>query len=283
MSLLLTASFISPSYTHETLAASPASKTEIFKTVLGTCFELDPDFIKPISMTVRKLQAEIDRQKNSGKLIAYISIPLSARGGGYRPLNVEISSFVKNQLEAQYGGELWALAPGQVENELPTVNGKHAAGGEYLYMWTQVLAGEDGMGRSFDLVWATGPNDLQPFFGHNRNIVAELESYIDDRSKRDHEFQVQIASVPAARRRFVAYYATKAAVSFSDGSHDEWNIFVEINRNRRNDKKQFGIGEQIPIYFDGRATTIPELETRVSVGYEQKCTDLEHLRSEPSR
>jgi hypothetical protein len=247
-----------------------APNKQILKTPLGTCYEVDPDFLPVIDSAVQTLRSQV-RTQSAGKLIVYLSVPLTSRGGGYRPLNVEISDFLKSRIEARFQNRVWVLAPGKAESELPAVNGKNAQGGEYMYMWTKVLAGDDGYGRDFNLLFAAGPSEIRSFFGAIDDVPASLERYTELRAKTDTDFRNQIASVPEARKRFLAYYASKASVAFSDGSHDEWNIFAEINRRRRSDSRAFGLGEQIPVIFDGRSTSPAEMEMRVSPGYEKTC------------
>lgn len=242
---------------------------QILKTALNTCYEVDPDFLPIIRQTVLNLRSQIQTQRKD-KLIAYISVPLTARGGGYRPLNVAISDFLKAKLEAKFEGRVWALAPGKAESELPQVGSKSAQGGEYMYMWTQVLAGDDGYGRDFDLLYAAGPSEIGSFFGAPDDLANALNRYMELRAAGDADFRSQIATNPDARKRFLSYYLTKASVTFSDGSHDEWNIFNEINRKRRANQN-FGLGDQIPVFFDGRGVSPSDIETRVSPGYEKTC------------
>jgi hypothetical protein len=247
-----------------------APSKQVLKTPLGTCYEVDPDFLPVIDNAVKNLRAQVQGQSPE-KLIVYLSVPLTARGGGYRPLNVEISEFLKSRIEARFQNRVWVLAPGKAESELPQVMGKSAQGGEYMYMWTKVLAGDDGYGKNFNLLFAAGPSEIKNFFGAPDEMPASLERYVDLRAKADADFRDKIASVPEARKRFIAYYTSKASVAFSDGSHDEWNIFVEINKRRRNDAKGFGLGEQIPVFYDGRSASPAEMETKVSPGYEKNC------------
>jgi len=255
----------------QSLAAQPPVPVkQTLKTPLGTCYEVDPDFLPAIAQAVQNLRSQL-RTEGANKLVVYLSVPLTARGGGYRPLNVEISEFLKSRIESRFQGRAWALAPGKAESELPQVNGKSAQGGEYMYMWTQVLAGDDGFGKDFNLLFAAGPSEIRAFFGAPDDTMASLQRYIDLRAKGDSDFRDNIAANPEAKKRFLAYYATKASVAFSDGSHDEWNIFVEVNRRRRADPKNFGLGDQIPVFFDGRAVSPGEMEVRVSPGYEKTC------------
>jgi hypothetical protein len=258
--------------------ASPAQK-QLLMTTLGTCYEVDPDFKDAIAKAVEGLRTMIRSQSANGKLIAYISIPLTSRSGGYRPLNLKISEFMKTRVESRFKGNVWALAPGKPETELGDAKGKSAAGGEYMYMWTQLLAGDDGLGRDFDLLFVTGPSDFAAyfaaFFGSSDDPFGALQKYIDDLAKTDKDFRDKIATVPEARKQFLKYYGTKASAAFSDGSHDEWNLFVELKRRRRDSKNAFriptGLGEQIPMYFDGRSLNGAEMETMISPGYEKPC------------
>jgi hypothetical protein len=244
---------------------------QILETTLATCYEVDPDFLPTINETVQNLTSKVRQAESAGKMITYLSVPLTARGGGYRPVNVEISEFLKLRVEAMFQGNVWVLAPGTVESELPTVNGRIAQGGEYMYMWTQVLAGTDGMGRDFDMLFAAGPSEIGAFFGPPNDPVGALQRYIDLRAKADPDFRTKVAASPDTKKSFIAYYSTKASVAFSSGSHDEWNIFVEINQRRRSHPEQFGLGNQIPVLFDGRSVSPAEMETKVSPGYEQPC------------
>ena len=129
-------------------------------------------------------------------------------------------------------------------------------------MWTAVLAGEDGMGRDFDLAHFTGPGDMRAFFGCERDDVTGcIERYVTTRSAGDERFRREIAGDPARRQAFVRYYALRASSVYSSGAHDEWNIFVRINRRRP-------VGEQVAVVFDGRPASPAEMETEVSPGYE---------------
>jgi hypothetical protein len=59
-------------------------------------------------------------------------------------------------------------------------------------------------------------------------------------------------------------------VNVSLGAHDEWVIFHAINKKRRADAN-FGVGNQIPMWFDGRGTSGAESEANNSVGYIGAC------------
>ena len=69
---------------------------------------------------------------------------------------------------------------------------------------------------------------------------------------------------------FRNYYALKASSAFSRGAHDEWNIIRLVNERRRNDTR-LGIGNQLPVLFDGRSVPAADSEAAVSEGYVGKC------------
>ena len=135
------------------------------ETVLGTWFRVHPALDESIDQKIGQLRDQIRLQRHSGKLTAYVSIPLTARGGGHQSTNQAIAAFVKQRLEAKYGPDrFWALAPGQLDSSLSAVGEVKASGGDYMYLWTQVLAGADGRGADFDMVYFVGPGDMSAYF-----------------------------------------------------------------------------------------------------------------------
>ena len=235
------------------------------ETVLGTVFMVRPAWDVAIDELVEKVRKQLRDERAKGKLICYISIPLSATGGGHRPTNVDISKFIKRGLESHYGhSQFWALAPGVIETELPKIDGQSPAGGEYLYMWTKILAGEDGKGDDFEMVYFVGPHDIHSYFGIIRGGVLEnLNQYVTDRAEVDEVFRTEVAMDSQRRMSFIRYYGIRAAASYSKGAHDEWNIFRLINRRRE-------LSEQIAMYFDGRAVSMGAGEQPVRPGYEER-------------
>ena len=249
----------------KTQVDSEASKPRLRTTVLGTKFEVHPDFDRAIAGAVGRVRRRVRTERQRGRFIAFISTPLSPRGGGHRATNVAISKYVKRRLEARYGvTRLWVLASGQVEDELPDVAGRRPGGGEYLFMWTEILAGDDGTGADVDMVYFVGPTDVASFFGvQQTGILDGLDAYVSRRAKVDADFDAEVAQHAERRRQFLRYYGLRASVAFSRGAHDEWNIFRLINRNRP-------IAEQVAAYFDGRALSPAELQTPVRPGYEAR-------------
>ncbi|GAA0400154.1 hypothetical protein [Streptomyces luteireticuli] len=180
-------------------------------------------------------------------------------------------------------------------------------GGDYMRMWTRVITEdgylEDGYpgdppdrtrrGRQlaglFDAVYFLGPDDVHAFFdpGGTGSLVREVEEYFARKSAVDPEFCADFGTVPSGgtprllcltdpadaavweerRKEFVRYYTVRAGAAYSRGSHDEWNIFVRLNRLRTADPC-YGPGEQVAFYFAGRARGMAEAELAVSPGYE---------------
>ena len=229
-------------------------------TIIGMKYCSDPAFTDVIEKNIQRIRQDIRAQKQAGKLIVYVSTPISSRGGGHTPTNVAISASVK--LEKEYAGALWAMDPAGYD--LPDVGGKSAGGGEYMVMWTAVAAGEDGSGKDFDMIHFTGPNDMRVFFGCGKDAVGDcLTRWLETRAVADDKFRQEIADNREKRQAFVRYYAVRASAAYSTGAHDEWNIFVKINRKRP-------LGEQVAMFFDGRPASPAEMDTEVSPGYEAR-------------
>jgi hypothetical protein len=198
-----------------------ASTPKTMKTHLGLCFDVNPAYLDEIGKTVSKLRGAVRAQRAKGRLIAYISTPLTAKAGGYRPLNIEVSRFLKDRVERRYGEEVWALAPGQTESEMATKDGEAPPkGGDYMYMWTELLAGDNGRADDFDALYVAGPTDIQALFGASSDqaLFGTLGSFIALRSAGDAAFNQFLQSTPSSRRDFMAFYGLKAAAAFSAGA-----------------------------------------------------------------
>ena len=241
-------------------AAECAPPRVVVVTALAIKYCVDPAFDSLIQEQVRKIRQDVKAQRQAQKLIVYASTPISSRGGGHTPTNLDISASVKAGIEKEYGGGVWVLDPGRYQ--LPALAGKAPGGSEYMVMWTAVLAGEDGTGEDFDMVHFTGPGNMRAFFGcGTSDVVACIDRYVTARAATDERFRREVADQADGRRRFIRFYALRASSTYSLGAHDEWNIFVAINHRRP-------VGEQIAMSFDGRPLSPGEMETAVSPGYE---------------
>jgi hypothetical protein len=239
------------------------------------------------------IRQDIRRARLGGKIIAYLSCPLSARGGGHAGTNVEIAQFTERRLLREWGEQFWILNPAQYQLEsqegaglldlhakelnidLPKLlRDEPIGGGDYMRMWTKILV-EDIMaptqvaapanplkntGSAFEAFYFLGPSDMQAFFGAERSSSrgTAIEEYFGrkyavDRSFRD-SFSVPgldgfplvpgaptstpealAASWQSARRAFVVFYALRAGVTFSLGSHDVESTASRARRSRRRD------------------------------------------------
>jgi hypothetical protein len=231
----------------------------VVDTSVGMKYCADPAFDAIVAAQVLKIRADVRAARQSGRLVIYASTPISPRGGGLEKVNVEIAASVKTRLEKTFGGGAWVLDPGAYQ--LPSVEGKAAGGGEYMVMWTRALGGDDGLGRDIDMVHFTGPEDMRAFFGCGADdLTGCLDRWLTARAAGDATLR-RAADDAEARRAFVRYYAMRASAAYSAGAHDEWNIVVRINRKR-------ALGDQIAVFFDGRAVPPSAMEMEIVPGYE---------------
>ena len=230
----------------------------VVDTVLGMKYCSDPAFNAVIETWVQKIRDDVRAARQAARLVIYASTPISPRGGGVEKVNVEIAASVKARLEKTYGAGAWIIDPGVYQ--MPNVGDKAPGGGEYMVMWTRVLAGDDGAGRDFDMVHFTGPSDMRAYFGCTDDLTGWLARWLTERAARDADLK-KVEDNPDARRAFLRYYAMRASAAYSAGAHDEWNIFVKINRKRT-------LGDQIAMFFDGRPAGLGEMDVEIGPGYE---------------
>jgi len=175
-------------------------------------------------------------------------------------------------------------------------------GGDYMRMWTRVLV-EDGdekkpRGRRFDAFYFLGPTDVRHFFsrGGAVTLTAGIEEYFARKFSMDPDFRHEYSTAGIdwgvsrrgeqtaarqselkdrwedARKSFFRFYAIRASVNFSLGSHDEWNIFRLLCRMRLADSESQGMeggnpGDLLAGYFDGRQIDPGAAFVDVSPGY----------------
>jgi hypothetical protein len=264
---------------------------------------------------VRFIQQDILRALADDKLVIYLSCPLSSRAGSYFATNVEIANFTAQRLSADWGGRVWFLNPAQYQMESAQGLGlirmhayelgleQHttidvdklikedpAAGGDYMRMWTRVLA-EDGaknLGDRFSAFYFIGPADIRAFFSHeSKHLSSGVESYfaqkycldshfrryfslplIDDKGSVSHDPEdVQTMNLEIRKQQFVRFYTVRASAYFSKGSHDEWNIWQKLNAMRIAEADPYGMGSQIAGYFENIQIAPGAAEAPISAGY----------------
>jgi hypothetical protein len=199
-------------------------------TSVGIRYCADPAYDAVIASQIQRIRADVRAARQAGRLVIYASTPISPRGGGVEKVNIEIAASVKARLEKAYGGGVWVLDPGVYQ--LPSVDGKAPGGG-----------------------------DMRVFFGCGADdLTGCLARWLAGRAAGEPDLR-RVAADAEARRAFLRYYAVRASAAYSAGAHDEWNIVVRINRKR-------ALGDQIAIFFDGRAVSPAAMETEISPGYE---------------
>jgi len=243
--------------------ARAAKTTECTK--IGICYCVNDELKATVAARVERFRQMIAEQRKAGKVIGYLSVPLTSAGGGNFNVNSEVAGSAKAAIEKRFGADyVYVLNPATPDADLP-----NGGGAEYMLMWTAVLEGSDGLGE-FDFAYFAGPQDFARYFGFDGNgDMAKLEQYFDARVKTNPDFEkaVQGGLTKVAFRR---YYALRASATVSRGAHDEWNIVRILNERRRADPK-LGTGNQIPVLFDGRGVSPADAEVTVSEGYVGKC------------
>jgi hypothetical protein len=156
---------------------------------------------------VADIRKAIRAQRDLGKAIGYISIPISTIEGGYFGVNSDTANDVGARLEARMGKDLvWTLNPGAKEWSLPG----SPTGADYMFMWATVLEGTDSLGSDFDFFYFVGPSDFAALLKLDGTAdMQKLEAYYDKRAATD----PGITKVD--KRAFRNFYALRASVAFS--------------------------------------------------------------------
>jgi hypothetical protein len=230
------------------------------------CYCVGDDLKSVIAARVEAIRAVIAAQRRQGKAIGYLSIPISTIAGSYIGVNAKVAALTRARVEARFGAaSSWLLNTAAKEFALPS----SATGADYMLMWTRVLEGSDGLGRDFDFVYFTGPSDFGQYFSFDGHAdMAKLERYYDDHAGSDAGLRA------IGKADFRNYYGLRASVSFSLGSHDEWNIIRTINEKRRASKDgegSFGVGGQIAVLFNGGGIAPGLFDAATEAGDEGKC------------
>jgi hypothetical protein len=236
-------------------------------TALNICYCINPDNKAAIDANVARVRQVLADERSRGKTIGYLSIPLSTAGGSFFGVNRDVAQQSKESVEKRFGAQsLYLLNPG-AEGNLPA----GASGADYMLMWTTILEGSRGLGEDFDFFYFTGPKEFSRFFAltGEADFVA-LDGYFDRRLASDPDFKKAVDQGKVTKPSFRTYYGLKASVTFSYGSHDEWNIARLLNERRRG-ANDFGIAGQLPILFDGQAVNPSNYEAPVSGGDVGRC------------
>jgi hypothetical protein len=248
--------------------AAPATEC----TSVGACYCINSDFRDAIAEKVAYFRKQLAEARAKGKATGYLSIPLSTAGGAYFGVNREVASRAKERVEARLGTDsAWVLDPTAKDADLPTINGVRASQADYLLMWTRVLEGPNGLGEDFDFVYFAGPSDFASYFGlTGKGDLDRIAAFYEDRLAKDPDFKRAVERGTVAPSSFRNYYVLRASAAFSIGAHDEWNVIRSVNARRR-DHPKYGVPNQLPVLFDGRAASAAEAEQAVAAGNVGAC------------
>lgn len=176
---------------------------------------------------IKVLQNDVRRAVLDGKIIVYLSCPISGRGGGHAATNVEIAKFTERRLLNEWGERFWILNPAQYQMESKEGYGlldlhaknkgidlaaliakgeadpKQKMGGpDYMRMWTKVLVEDPpssivepvqlrNLGSNFEAYYFLGPSDVRAFFGADAKLSlgASVETYFSRKHSVDRAFR----------------------------------------------------------------------------------------------
>lgn len=237
-------------------------------TAINICYCVEQDLKGAIEANVAKIRQTIATEKAAGKAIGYMSVPLSTVGGGYFGVNSDVAKATKASVEQRFGAaSAWLLNPGTPDFSLPS----GANGADYMLQWTRVLEGAGGLGEDFDFVYFVGPSDFASALGLTGEADMEkIDALFEQRRASDPGLQRAIERGQVSKTSFRNYYALRASIAFSLGSHDEWNIARILNERRRG-AAQLGVANQIATFFDGRAVVPGAYEQAIAGGYVGRC------------
>src|ERR1700757_55837 len=239
-------------------------------TAIDVCYCINTEYRDAIAANVTRVRELVARNKAAGRAIGYLSIPLSAAGGGSFAVNSDIAAKTAQKVTARFGASAtWMRNPGAEAGD--KMNG--ASGADFMYMWTQILEGRAGLGEDFDFFYFAGPSDFAGYFGLTGDgDLVRLESWFDNRVATGPAFKQAVDQGKLSKPGFRNYYGLRASVGFSSGSHDEWNIARIVNERRRG-ATDYGIANQMPIFFDGRPVTPGGYEMPAAAGDVGRCVN----------
>jgi hypothetical protein len=245
-----------------------ASATVTACTELGICYCVNPDYRAAIDANVIRVRQILASNRAQGKAIGYLSVPLSAAGGGAFAVNSAIAAETSDRVIARLGARsVYLLNPGTEAGD----GMAGASGADFMYMWTQILEGPKGLGEDFDFFYFTGPTDFARFFKlSGQGDLEQLETWFDQHVAPDPAYKDALANGSLTKPGFRNYYGLRASVAFSYGSHDEWNIARMINDHRRGDTN-FGIAQQLAVFFDGQPVSPGGYEAPTASGDVGRC------------
>ncbi len=255
---------------------------------------------------VALIKQDISRARAEGRLVVYLSCPISSRGGGHYRTNVEIAHHTARRVTMEWGHRFWFLNPAayQLESrEGTSLLQQHAnayaleyqekpvdvatlkpQGGDYMRMWTRVLVEDDGTGTAknlggyFDAYYFLGPTDVQDFFAKSgaTTLTAGVEEYFASKFAIDPEFRSDFALATQGglakdettwRKLRRDFFRYYTVRASAAYSSGSHDEWNILRLLNKARMKVLGIGEQIASFWGGRAATMGDLESPVSPGY----------------
>jgi hypothetical protein len=179
------------------------------------------DWEKLFDEQIKLIKEDIYRAKVQGRLVIYLSCPISSRGGGYSGTNVEITEFTRMRLLKEWGTGFWILNPASYQMESKAGTGlmhRHAlniwgaegekrlndlvkmspaADGDYMRMWTKVLVEDNeaeprtNLGYNFDGYYFLAPTDVRTYFlnSDDGDITSSINNYFARKYASDADFR----------------------------------------------------------------------------------------------
>lgn len=172
---------------------------------------LTGDWARVFDALCDQVKSDVARARAEGRLVFYLSCPVSSRGGGYSGTNVDIARYVERSILERWGEAFFVLNPAQYQLEskagtglivkiasdlninLDTLLATPPGGGDYMRLWTKVLVEDGGanLGRDFDAFYFLGPRDVFSFFTENgsQTLTAGVENYFARKNETDPSFR----------------------------------------------------------------------------------------------
>ncbi|MGZ3145279.1 hypothetical protein ACVDFE_25425 [Lentzea chajnantorensis] len=178
------------------------------------------------------IKSDLARAQAEGRVVVYLSCPISSRGGGYFATNVDIANHTARRLTEQWGERFFFLNPaayqlesrqgtGLITRHIAALQDKypgltleqllaqtHPTGGDYMRMWSRVLIEDDyladsarrdlKLGGAFDAYYFLGPTDAREFFSlrsGGESLTDRMEGYFARRYATDPQFYLDFATV----------------------------------------------------------------------------------------
>src|SRR5438105_4416709 len=112
----------------------------MYLSTAGMYFAVNPQYTEAIKDLIGTVRNEMARATSNGRFLVYLSVPVSPRGGGHFETNNAIAEATGRAIELRFGPEIMVL--NSAGFTLPTIGRTPPGGGEYMAVWSDVLAGQ---------------------------------------------------------------------------------------------------------------------------------------------